>query len=1106
MVAPRPKVLPLLAYLILQQGRSVERRHIAADLWPDESDEDARANLRRHLQYLRAYLPPGDWLTITNASVAWNGQANAQTSSWIDVVEFRKLSDNPQTYAEAVAIYSGELCEPFDEQWLVEPRRDLSERYASMLLALIYGARAVRNFGSAISYARILLGHDPFREDALRQLLVAQYEAGDRAGALQEYEAFTQRLADELHVPPMSETTAVYEAIRQDIAPAGASRPSADAAHPMPTERPLIGRDSEMAALRERWSQASAGSGNCIVVSGEAGIGKTRLLRELSVFCQSQGGLAATGACSRFELVPYEPWSSVVEALLPLAQKTRVDTVWLQALGPLLDRRSVLPPLEAHRERLRLYEAVATVLDTLSRRRPICIAIEDLHWAGAATLELTAHVIRRLKQSRATFVVTYRDDEQLHQELRLLLRTLKTTAGVLEMPLRPLSAEELRHLTGLDNVESLFERSAGNPLYALELARPEKEAVEGTFAATIRERIGRLPEDGHVLAAMASVCESPFDVEFLQEATGWSASRVSDTLDTLTDERIFLHRTFAGRDALEFRHQLVREAIYESIPSQRRTRYHRRAAHVLERIYPDERRFRIAEIARQWDLAGDAVRASRACLETARVAMSLFAFEDARRPLRRVLELERRARPRFEALLALEKVNAIAGQRTEQHRLLLQATQIEDAAPLEQRCELLRRRIALANTTGDRLAEERITAELRSFAEQNAWPPARSYAFEADAKRFRTLGRFEDERRAFDALTKTDGTPQKYPEAYFAHADALIYQGRTGEAERLLDRLVRDLDSDDYRYEITRLFMAFSRAALARQDYDAMKRHAGAALERSVGMGDREGEALAHHNIANGLVYAFAIDDVRKHYERASELYEMLEHRVGMASIAVDRGLFCTELGLLDDARAFFEAALKDAADIAFRWVVCVAHVNASYRDRLAGDPAGAQAHGLAALEEAKALDSTQLRTAALGVLGCARLMLGDADRAIVDFRQGVELRRGIEPTPRLGDNLRGLAEALAAAGQPREALEVARELYELHAQRPGLAAQPADWLVTLAQIFSQTGDTTTAAAALSAAAHSVRERAARIADERVRTAFLQLPFNRCALEAVTQA
>ena len=202
--------LLLLGYVVLHRETQLRER-VAAALWPDVLDCEARANLRRHLHLLVRALPEArePWLLIDKKRIAWNPAAPL----WCDVEAFDRLSTDECTRAEAVDIYGGDLFLSEDAEWLLDLRNRLRERQSAALDALavqyLHAGDATR---AAACYRRIL-SFDPFREDALRALLVLRYACGDRAGAVYEYRAFVNRLTSELGLDPMSETIACYERV-----------------------------------------------------------------------------------------------------------------------------------------------------------------------------------------------------------------------------------------------------------------------------------------------------------------------------------------------------------------------------------------------------------------------------------------------------------------------------------------------------------------------------------------------------------------------------------------------------------------------------------------------------------------------------------------------------------------------------------------------------------------------------------------------------------------------------------------------------------------------------------------------------------------------------
>ena len=1139
----RPKVVPLLGYVLLHRTAPVARRTIANALWPDHSEDEARANLRRHLNYLRALLPPAPgaqpWVVAAAGGIQWNPACDL----WLDVAEFERLAATPQRLGDAIALYAGDLLAETDEEWLEPERERFKTLYRAALEALVASLRAARDYAPAIAAAQRLLADDPWREDVLRTLIRLHHETGDRAGALQEYERFARALRDELGTEPMAETAAVYASVAHDAAPvhetlARENRRGARSERGGTTfaSLPFAGRAAELAALRERWDAAVAGHGGLVLVGGEAGIGKTRLVREFTAQCEARGAQVYSAGTTLPETAPYQPFVTLLRVVAPLAATASVDPLWLSAvaaLAPSIAEHApdlpALPAVDPARERTRLFEACTSVWEAIAVRRPVVLIVEDLHWAGAATLALLEHIARGALRSRVLLVATYREDElALSHQLRAMRRRLERDASASHVALARLGRDEVeeivRALGRFDDpaelARALHARSDGNPFFLEETLRDLGEtgrlrdepppAVRDVLAA----RIARLGERAKTLAEVAAVIGRGFDVELLRETTGWLEAAVHDALGELIDRRIVAEQTTGAGFDYAFGHHLTQALVYDGVAPAARARRHRRVAHVMAELYAERGDDVAAELALHWDRGGEPELAAEQYLAASRRALDVYGNDDAARALVRVLELSTSRRVRFDALLLRERIAAAAGDRALQAQITAELTLLartvddEDAA-----CAVLERRIALANVTGDRRRERVLLALLRRRARQLGalgrpgavrWQAA---YLEGEARYRRAVNDFAAAREAFTeliALTERAGDIGAHANARLAFADTYIYEGRLDEAYRALDELRDAVHAGGDQGALVRTLIAFSRAALAQQDYAAMSRFAGEAHDVSRAIGDREGEALALHTIANGLVYTFRVGDAESYYVRALELYERIGHRVGLASIFVDLGLFHTELGLLDRALEFYARAREIMEEIAFPFVACVERIDSSYCYRLRGEFDAAKASAAAALAIARGITSQHLESAALGTLGAAECALGDNAAAVAHLARAVELRRPAGATPRLGDNLCALALASVRAGDVDGARRAADELLALYDANPKLAPQPTEWLWTAAQV-AFASDRADAARKLLRQAHSVMQaRAAVIDDAATRAAYLALPFNRAVTEALS--
>lgn len=284
-----PKATPLLAYILLNRSSHIPRDTLAYTLWPDVPESEARANLRRHLHELRRNLPPAPeslpWILAETQQVQWNPAAPV----WIDVAEFEAAVQQPDRRVEAAALYTGDLLQNVYEEWLEPERERLRNLYLQTLEQLIERSRQQADLLQAINYCQQILHYDPWRENIIRSLMQLRLESGDRAGALQEYQRFKQRLHEELGVAPMPETRALYQDMVDNRikTPERPQKPEPAAPTPPTPSRPrhnlpaalmaCIGREQEIVTLVELLQNS-----RLVTLTGPGGIGKTRLSLEVA--------------------------------------------------------------------------------------------------------------------------------------------------------------------------------------------------------------------------------------------------------------------------------------------------------------------------------------------------------------------------------------------------------------------------------------------------------------------------------------------------------------------------------------------------------------------------------------------------------------------------------------------------------------------------------------------------------------------------------------------------------------------------------------------------------------------------------------------------------
>jgi DNA-binding SARP family transcriptional activator len=296
----------LLAYLLLHRDAPQQRQRLASALWPDSSEAQARTNLRHLLHTLRQCVPDAPrYLEITSRTVRWRPDA----AVWFDVGAFEDLLTSGTCGAsissategsgearrnalrEAVELYGGDLMDGCGDEWLVAERDRLRRRHLDALAELAQLCEARGELDEAIRYAEQLMRLDELREDVHRQLMRLHAGRGDRAAAIRVFHLCSTTLERELGVAPSAPTRAAYQALLGGEASAPMAQPERTAGPP------LVGRSVEWARLAASLRSAQARTAQLVVVTGEAGVGKSRLVEEFRRSFVRRGGVACDARC-----------------------------------------------------------------------------------------------------------------------------------------------------------------------------------------------------------------------------------------------------------------------------------------------------------------------------------------------------------------------------------------------------------------------------------------------------------------------------------------------------------------------------------------------------------------------------------------------------------------------------------------------------------------------------------------------------------------------------------------------------------------------------------------------------------------------------------------
>ncbi len=421
----------------------------------------------------------------------------------------------------------------------------------------------------------------------------------------------------------------------------------------------IIGRDHELATLEDQLLEAIAGRGRALLVSGEAGLGKSALIRQFIEKARAHGVRVLTGECTEIEA--RRPFGPFIDAFL---SGDLVLPPELSQGGP-----GALPAVEV--ERYKVHVAFAERLSEAARGQPIVLIIEDLHWADEATNELIPYLARKLRDDRVLLVATYRSDElhRLHP-INHVLAELSRSRLADDVRLKKLTLEEtgdvIRAALGLAQPATaefrlaLFERTEGNPFFVEEILRAlvekgELEYREGAWHRTkavadlaipasvrdaVQQRLLALEPRARKAMQIAAVIGQRFDFEILGAVSGLDETTLVDAIKSAIEAQLVREETdAAGNETYAFRHALSREAVLTELLQRERRMLHRSVAEAIERSVPAGSAERAEELAYHFDEARDTARAYRYHALAADRSIRMSAPGAAIRHLERAIEI-----------------------------------------------------------------------------------------------------------------------------------------------------------------------------------------------------------------------------------------------------------------------------------------------------------------------------------------------------------------------------------------------------------------------------------------------------------------------------------
>ncbi len=685
--------LCLLAVLLARAGEPVSTRELIELMWGEEAPDSALNVIHKYVGALRRIFEPSVAARSSGTHLfrRGNGYMFTPGPAVLDLVEFghrvddakRALADDRpdmalEQYERALALWKGPAGDGLDyARSAAAVFAELDARFFDVCVAAAELAVSLAVPQRMVAPLRTAAAMAPLNEPVHAALISVLGAAGQQAEALTVFRHTRERLADELGIDPGQALQRAHQRVL--------SGPPAAEPVTVALPRSFVGRSREAAAVGESVAIAIAGGAGLVLVAGEPGIGKTRLLEEVAATAARSGALVAWGQSPPSAGTPAMwPWVHAIEAVLrgrtPEAQRRWRDG----ELGHLLDSAADVPVLPDSGARFRLFERVTALIGECAAEQPVVLVIDDLHWADLPSLELFGHLASRLPDGVALIGALRDKAPAPRAELTRMLATTSRVPGVRRIGLEPLRPEHvgdlIRFETGRDpsdeTVSGIHGRTAGNPFFVRELSRllAQRELLIGTGAvpaevpATVRDavldRLAGVADDDKQLLFIAALVGRDVDLRVLAHAAGLDVEACLDRLETLAE----LGMVVSTADPFTFRfvHDLVRETVVGLVPAHRTPRLHARIADALE-TWPVEGESVVERLAHHLWAAGPCVELGRtadALMRAARLMANKCAFEAAEQNLASAVQVARRAAEPERELAALAQLTALVGMRS----------------------------------------------------------------------------------------------------------------------------------------------------------------------------------------------------------------------------------------------------------------------------------------------------------------------------------------------------------------------------------------------------------------------------------------------------------
>ena len=987
--------------LLTHRGSIVTSDQLIDIVWPNEAVDSARRRLHVRISQFRKGLKEKSSLVRT---VHGGYIFGVDDTCWLDVDEFQSfLSKGTQfqekgqqrqailAYEAARKLYRGEfLADDLYSDWTFPHRESCRERYLSLLIQLSECYAQQGRYRVAITTAQQALNLDPLRETIYVRLMLYQYYAGDRIQALRLFDRYQNLIKKELGVPPLDSTIDLVEQIRSGTLWKSTETPR----YPPPIyegrlyevpyaldEIPFVNRDREYAWLVSQWKEPGT---NVILLEGEAGIGKSRLVETFVGYISSQGAKVLQIRLSPGEQSPTAMVIAGLRGLLTNVALNQLSPVTLAVLAQhfpelrkRVDRFQELPELPPQAERQRFYHAISA-LAALNSDLSTLLIIDDAHRLNATAVDLLKQLSERMK-----ILLSYRGEETPADHP---LRKSFGSAGLMLKPLPESAVQSIVHqLSGETHpiiCQQLSTQSQGNPLFVVTLLQhmfesgqlfvelgggwkmtdQETPSMPVTLRAMIDARLDKLDRYQRRILDYAAVLGGEFDFDLLQAITQKPEDILLTILDDLIDSALLIEPRSPNQPEFRISHDRYTEITYDTIPPVRRKRMHFQTAQAIERLHAGQLEDYFSTLADHYDRAEETEPAIRYAIQAGENAAGRFASHEALHYFERALAYlpTEKIQQHAHLLLAREQIYDLLGLRASQDVDLITLETISPQLSLELQAEIHLRRAGYAWIMGD-------NSGANSAVEKAIQTAQIGHASQIEARALLLAGKI---------ASNSTG--------------ALRFLSRARKLSQEFN--LRALEGDIVRW--------LGNINYWNNNHSQSREYFEEALNIHKEVGDFRGELSALNNLGNLFEILGQLQKSIHFYKQAGDICQKIGDRLAEGVILTNLGGLTTQLGQFSQAQALLEKALTIRNEIGNDEGAAVAHTDLGESHRHQGQYQHALEHFQSAIAINTRIGHDSQKGAALTALSVLYRELGAFRLAQESLKEAYQLLTDVDSPP----------------------------------------------------------------------------------------------------------